>query len=121
MVQNFSKSVGVGGAAAVVGGIVTLTAHLKADEINDAILSANDKGYVVSTTMTQVEAVELKSAAQTEEVVGGVMLGLSGALLVTGVVLLAIAPTGTVGADGEIMISAHPLAGGGMIGVGGEF
>ncbi len=112
---------GVGGAAAVVGGIVTLTAHLKADEINDAILSANDKGYVVSTTMTQVEAVELKSAAQTEEVVGGVMLGLSGALLVTGVVLLAIAPTGTVGADGEIMISAHPLAGGGMIGVGGEF
>jgi len=87
-------SIGLAGVA--IGTIVLVSAvSSRGDATNDArnALSMND-------TAAYADATSRHDSAQTHMVTGGIIGGVGGAIMLTGIVLIATAPSSTVSATG---------------------
>jgi tetratricopeptide (TPR) repeat protein len=86
------------------------------NEVTDA-RGYGDDGAVVP--MTRAEAEDLVSSGDTKKLLGGIGLGLGGALLTTSVILLAIRDSGS--AEQDVALGFAPTRGGGSMSFAGSF
>jgi hypothetical protein len=109
---------GVGGAGLIVGGVFMGLGFAKHGEANDAYTACGETACVAGSS-AQKAVDDLDSDAQTKATVGIISLAAGGAIAVTGLILVLVAPSGDAVEPSQAALM--PYVGPGEIGLRGTF